>query len=59
MGKHGGPVAFDVLIESDARTGLGDDRGECGLADLERITPQCGPHDVAATTPLAAVFSRT
>src|SRR5258708_14202188 len=33
-------VAFDMLVEPDAGTGLGQDRCERGLADLKRITPQ-------------------
>src|SRR5262249_56111711 len=37
MGKDGLAIAFDMLIEQDAGAGLGHDRGERGLADLQRI----------------------
>jgi hypothetical protein len=33
-------VALDMLVEPNARSGLGQDRCERGLADLKRITPQ-------------------
>jgi hypothetical protein len=33
-------IALDMLIEPNARTGLGHDRCECGLADRKRIAPQ-------------------
>src|ERR1700751_1232521 len=38
--EHGRSVALDVLVEPNARTGLGQDRHERGLANLKRITPQ-------------------
>jgi len=38
--EDGRAVAFDMLVEPDAGTGLGQDRCERGLADLKRITPQ-------------------
>src|SRR5215813_104742 len=40
MGEDGRAVALDMLIEPDAGAGLGHDRGERGLADLKRITPE-------------------
>ena len=40
MREDGRAVAFDMLVEPDARAGLGDDRCECSLADLKRIAPQ-------------------
>ena len=40
MGEDGRAVAFDMLVEPDARAGLGHDRCERGLADLKWITPQ-------------------
>jgi hypothetical protein len=40
MGEDGRAVAFDMLIEPDAGTGIGHDRCERGLADLKRIAPQ-------------------
>jgi hypothetical protein len=40
MGEDAGAVAFDMLVEPDAGSGLGQDRCERGLADLKRITPQ-------------------
>jgi hypothetical protein len=39
MGEDGRAVALDMLIEPDARAGLGHDRCERGLADLKRIAP--------------------
>jgi hypothetical protein len=38
--EHGGTVGLDVLIEPQARTSLGQDGLERGLADLKRIAPQ-------------------
>jgi hypothetical protein len=38
--EDGRAVALDMLIEPDARLGLGHDRRERGLADLKRIAPQ-------------------
>jgi hypothetical protein len=40
MGEDGRAVAFDMLVEPDTGTGLGQDRCERGLADLERIAAQ-------------------
>jgi hypothetical protein len=40
MGKDGGAVSLDMLVEPEAGAGLGHDRCECGLADLERIAAQ-------------------
>ena len=40
MGKDGRAVALDMFIEPDARSGLGQDRCERGLADLKRIAPE-------------------
>ena len=40
MGEDGRAVALDMLVESDARSSLGHDRCERGLADLERVTAQ-------------------
>jgi hypothetical protein len=40
MGEDRRAVAFNMLVESDAGAGLGQDRCERGLADLERVTPQ-------------------
>src|SRR5262245_5661315 len=40
MGENGRAVAFDMLIESNARSSLGHDRCERSLADLKRIAPQ-------------------
>ena len=39
MGENGRAVALDI-VEPDARSSLGHDRCERGLADLKRITPQ-------------------
>jgi hypothetical protein len=39
MGENGWAVPFNVLLEPDARAGLGQDRRERGLANLKRITP--------------------
>jgi hypothetical protein len=41
--KAGSPtpaVALDMLVAPDAGAGLDHDRCECGLADLQRVTPQ-------------------
>jgi len=40
MSEDGRAVAFDMLVEPDTGTGLGQYRCERGLADLKRITPQ-------------------
>src|SRR5262245_3372533 len=40
MGEDGRAVALDMLVEPDARSSLGHDRCERGLADLKRIAPQ-------------------
>ena len=40
MREDGRAVAFDMLVEPDAGSGLGQDRCERGLADLERVTAQ-------------------
>ena len=40
MGEDGRTVALNVLVEPDTGTGLGQDRCERGLADLERVTPE-------------------
>jgi hypothetical protein len=40
MGENGRAVALDMLVEPDARAGLGQDGCERGLAELKRITPQ-------------------
>jgi hypothetical protein len=37
MGEDGRAVAFQMLVEPDAGTGLGHDRCERGLADLKWI----------------------
>jgi hypothetical protein len=38
--EDGRAVALRVLVEPDARAGLGHDRCERSLADLKRITPE-------------------
>src|SRR5262249_49472381 len=40
MGEDGRAVAIEMLVEPDARAGLGHDRCERGFADLKRITPE-------------------
>ena len=40
MGEDGRAVALDMLVEPETGTGLGQDRCERGLADLQRITAQ-------------------
>jgi hypothetical protein len=40
MSEDGRAVAFDMLVEPDTGTGLGQDRCERRLADLERVTAQ-------------------
>jgi hypothetical protein len=40
MGEDGRAVAFDMLVEPNARSGLGQDRCERGLADFERIATE-------------------
>jgi hypothetical protein len=40
MGKDSRTVAFDMLVEPEARASLAHDRCEGGLADLERITAE-------------------
>src|SRR6266404_664127 len=40
MGEDGRAVALDMLVEPNTGTGLGQDRYERGLADLERVTAQ-------------------
>jgi hypothetical protein len=40
VAKHGLTVAFDVLVEPDARAGLGQDHLQRDLAALKRITRQ-------------------
>jgi hypothetical protein len=40
MGEDSGAVALDVLVEPEAGAGLGQDRSECGFADLQRVTPE-------------------
>jgi hypothetical protein len=40
MAKHGLAVALHVLVEPDARAGLGQEHFEGGLAALQRITAQ-------------------
>jgi hypothetical protein len=40
MGEDGRAVALQVLVEPDAGAGLGHDRCERGLADLQRIAPE-------------------
>ncbi len=37
MGKNGGAVAFDMLVEPDTGRSLGHDRCERGLAHFQRI----------------------
>jgi hypothetical protein len=38
--SHLAGIAFDMLVEPDTGTSLGQDRCERRVADLERITPQ-------------------
>ena len=45
MGEDGRAVAFHVLVEPNARSRLGQDRCERGLADLQRVTT---PEEVPA-----------
>ena len=40
MAENSLTIALDMLIEPNARAGLGHDRCERGLADLKRIVPQ-------------------
>jgi len=40
VAEDGRAVAFDMIIEPDAVSSLGQDRCERGLADLERVTAQ-------------------
>ena len=40
MAENNFAVALDMLVQSDAGLGLGQDRRERGLADLKRIAPQ-------------------
>jgi hypothetical protein len=40
VAKYGLAVALHVLVEANARSGLGQDHFEGGLADLQRIAPQ-------------------
>ena len=40
MGEDSRAVALDMLIEPDARAGLGHESRERCLADLKRVTPQ-------------------
>ena len=40
MGEDGRAIALDMLVEPQAGGGLGEDRSERGLADLERIAAQ-------------------
>ena len=40
MVEDGRAITLDMLIEPDARAGLGHDRCERGLADLKRVAPQ-------------------
>jgi hypothetical protein len=44
--KHGLAVAFHVLIEANARSRLGEDHFERGLAALKRITPPALVFDI-------------
>jgi hypothetical protein len=37
MDKHGGAIGFDMFVQADADGGLGENRGERGLADLKRL----------------------
>jgi hypothetical protein len=38
--KYGLAITFDMLVEANARSGIGHDRCERGLADLERVSAQ-------------------
>ena len=38
--EDGRAIALDMLVEPDARAGLGHDRCERGLADVKRVAPQ-------------------
>ena len=40
MAENSLTIALDMLVEPDAGTGLGHDRCERGLADLQRIAPE-------------------
>ena len=40
MGENGGSVRFDVLVEPDAGSGLGQDGSERSLAHLKWVPPQ-------------------
>jgi hypothetical protein len=40
MDEHCGSIRFDMLVEADAGSSLGHNRGERGFADLKRLAPQ-------------------
>ena len=40
VSEHGESVGFDMLVEPQARTGLGQDRGERGIAHLQRVATE-------------------
>ncbi len=40
MGEHGGAVGLDVFVEPQAKGRLGQDGGERGFAQLQRLAPQ-------------------